>query len=109
MHTGDLRERIHVYQNTPTRNDDGQQVEVPTLYCTRRAKVAPVAGNERRVGEQVAATTDYLVTIRSDAVTRAITPAMWLAWGSRRLNIGKTYDLGADREWVEMQCTERVE
>lgn len=107
MRAGELTQSITVQQNTPTADDAGQPIASWSTYCTRRAKVVPISGRERRVAEQTAADVTHLVTVRSDATTRAITPKMRISWDSKTLHIVRAYDLDTRHQWVEIEAVER--
>ncbi len=41
---GRMTQRVSIYKNVPTTNNDGQPVEVATLVATRWAEVLPMSG-----------------------------------------------------------------
>lgn len=51
----------------------------------------------------------WIVRMRYDELTAAITPAMWLKikTTSQRLNIRRAYDPNMRRRTIEIECTER--
>jgi SPP1 family predicted phage head-tail adaptor len=108
MHVGRLRQTITVETNTPARDAAGQPIDSWATHCTRRASVLPISARERKVGQQTSADVTHVVTVRSDATTRAITPDMRITWGSLTLHITRAYDLDNAQQWVEMEATEQV-
>jgi SPP1 family predicted phage head-tail adaptor len=77
-HAGQYDKRVTVWENVPSTNDDGQQVETPVEFITRWASVKPLTGRERFLAQQTQADTTHRVRVRSDGQTRTITPAMWI-------------------------------
>jgi SPP1 family predicted phage head-tail adaptor len=107
-HAGQYDHRVTVWKNVPTPNPDGQQVEVPTEFITRWARVKPVAGRERFLAQQTQADTTHRVRVRSDGQTRTITPAMWITLrDGTRLDITRAFDVDMRRVEIEMECNHR--
>jgi SPP1 family predicted phage head-tail adaptor len=105
------RHRVTIYRNSPTRTtaDDGQRPETAAEVCKRWAYVRPVQGRERMAADQQQADVTYLVRIRSDEVTRALTHKHWLTLATgERLNIKRIFDPTQMRREIELECTERA-
>lgn len=101
MNAGRFRERITVEQKSGT--PDAANVRTGwSTYCSRRAEVTAMSGREGMLGRQVQATADYLITVRDDATTRAITPRMQVVWKGKTLKIESALLKGED---VELACT----
>jgi len=106
---GEYDQRVTIYQNQPTTNADGQEVEGEVEFLQRWAKVTPIAGQERFLAQQTQADITHRVRMRSDVQTRTITPAMWLKLlDGTRLDIKRAFDVDLRRVELELECNQRV-
>lgn len=100
MTAGKYRERISVEQKADPRDAAGTRSGW-SEFVSRRAEVVALSGREGVQARQVQGNVQYLITIRADAVTKAITPAMRVVWNGKTLGI--TAAILKDEE-VELSC-----
>lgn len=96
-----------VYQQSTATvaNTDGGFDEVPSTYCTRWCRAWPVRGVEQPAMEHQQPIVDWIVQMRYDAVTAAITTKMWIVLpGSERLNVTSVYDPDGRRRDIEIRA-----
>lgn len=89
---GDLRERVRFQARAET--DDGYGNPVAGSWSdqfTARARIMPKMGSEAVVAARMQGMQPYVITIRSNAGTRQVTPA-WRAVNDRT---GAIYDIKA--------------
>lgn len=82
MESGKLRHRVTLKRPTATENDFGKPDNTyATLGNARRsANVTARGGMEKRIADQMAATTEYLVEMRADSVTKGLLPTDEIVW-----------------------------
>ena len=104
MRAGDLRERITIQQNAPTRDGFSADVDHWSTFATLWAKVETVSGAEAIEQQRAAALLTYKITLR---YYPGITPDMRVSWRGSLLNINAIID---DRAGGDMQlvCSEVV-
>lgn len=100
MNPGKYRERISVEQKSGVTDAAGVKTGWAE-YCSRRAEVVALSGREGVQARQVQGTVQYLVTVRADDTTKAITPAMRVVWDGKTLGIEAALLKG---EEVELSC-----
>ena len=104
MSAGKYRERITVQEKSGAPDAAGV-VTAWGEYCSRRAAVVALAGREGVRARSINATVDYLVTLRADAITEAITPRMQVIWNGKALKIESALLKGRE---VELSCGSRA-
>lgn len=100
MNPGRFRERISVQQKSGATDAAGVKTGWAE-YCSRRAEVVALSGREGVQARQVQGNVQYLVTIRADATTKAIDPAMRVIWEGKTLGIQAALLKG---EEIELSC-----
>lgn len=108
INAGQYRTRVVIESPTRTQNDIGEPVETWTTYATRWAKLEPSAGREFVAAMQVVPELRGIIKLRSDSLTRAITPAMRLTYGDRTFDIEAVYDETESRREVVIWFRELV-
>lgn len=106
-----IRDRVTFTRNDPGRsaNTDGQLAESAEERFTRWAEVAPLRGRERFLAQQTQADVSYLIRVRYDRETAAVDPSWWLTLtDGTRLNIVRAFDPDRGRQWIEIECNERI-
>lgn len=111
---GKLRTRVIICRQDSTgpANTDGQIPEDEEQWTERWAEVEPLRGRERFAAAQTQADIDYRVRLHYDRWTSQIRPRYWIIIKetSERLNIVRAYDPdNGKRQWIEMECRQRVE
>lgn len=100
-----------VYKQDPdtAAQTDGAFNETELIYCTRRCKAFPLRGNETAAMEHQQAIVEWIVQMRYDSTTKAITPKMWLDLrGGERLNITSVYDASGQQREIEIRARQVV-
>ena len=106
---GGYDQRVTVWKNEPTTNDDGQRIESATEYIQRWASIKPLSGRESFLAQQTRADVTHRVRMRSDSQTRTITPKHWLTLrDGTRLNITRVFDVDMQNIEIEMECKQRI-
>ena len=98
---------ITVYQQlaSASANTDGGFDESATSYCQRWCTAFPLRGTEPKAMEAQQALTEWIVRMRFDDVTAAITTKMWIVLpGSERLNITSVHDPDGRRRDIEIKA-----
>lgn len=93
----DQRVTVQTIKSSPTRNDSNE-IDLNDdanweTHCRRWAKVVPRGGREFFQSDETQSEITHDVTLPSDPQTRAITSAMRIAWGAKRLQIVTTFDV----------------
>jgi len=110
---GEYDQRVTIKQKSTTvnPNEDGQIPETAATYATRWASVYPASmrGNDEKfVALQTRADVTHQVRMRSDDLTRAITPKMWILLADdTRLDIKLVIDVDLRRVEILMYCNEQ--
>lgn len=106
---GKFDRRMTIWQNVPTVNDDGQNVEVPTKIFERWGKILPVSGMEPIEALQQHADLTHKVRMRHDTQTATITAEMWLTKrNGDRLNIKAVRNVEEMDVEIEIDCIQRT-
>lgn len=100
MRAGELRERIDLQSNTPTRNSFGDEVEQWVTTARVWAKVTATSGNEQINQAAGVVTTVYLITIRARS---DVTPGMRVKYGDLAFDIKAVID-GSDAGSMVLDC-----
>ena len=104
----DYKTRLTIQQATESTNDVHEVELTWGTYAKRWAKLAPSSGMEFHAALQTVPMLQAIVRMRSDELTRAITPKMRLLVGTRTLNIAAIYDETNERREVVLWCVEEV-
>jgi SPP1 family predicted phage head-tail adaptor len=109
IHVGRMRDLVTFYRDVPTVAADGEKVEGATEWFSTWAEVVPIQGRERILAMQQQSDVTYRVRVRSDSLTRQLSPIHWLLLpDGTRLNITRIFDPDRKRAYLELECTERV-
>lgn len=110
---GKYNQRVTVWKNEPTTNDDGQRVENEVKFIERWAYVRPggvrrSSGGEVYRAQQQQSDLTHHVQILSDRQTRTIDTGMWLTLrDGTRLDITRIYDFDLRRIELILECNHR--
>ncbi len=104
MRAGELRERVTIQQNTPTRDGFDAAIEHWSTFATLWAKVETVSGTETIDQQRAAALLTYNITLR---YYPGITPDMRVSWRGSLLNINAIIDDRAGGD-MKLVCSEVV-
>lgn len=106
MQAGQLRHRVTIQQNTPSRDTYGEEIESWSALATVWAAVEPLAGTERYAadGAQTLATVDTRIRIR---YWSGITPGMRVLFGARTFDIQAVIHLEERQQELHLLCEER--
>lgn len=105
LQPGEYDQRVTLYRDSPTANEDGQLVEAGAAICQRWAQVRPFGGGEKHANQQQQADVTHKVKLRSDRMTRQITPRDWLLLrDGTRLDIERAYDEDLRKVQIVMEC-----
>lgn len=108
----DLKTRVIVQQvKSGATRDTNNEVDLTDddsweTYATRMAAFKTRGGSERFASDMIQAGQTHRVYVRSDATTRAISPAMRLSYDSRVFNILAAVDVDEMRQWVQLDVVE---
>lgn len=93
-------------QSTSTEaNTDGGFDEETSVYCERWCTAWPLRGKEQPAIEHQQPIVEWVVRMRFDNKTAAITTKMWIVLpGSERLNITSVYDPDGRRRKIEIKA-----
>lgn len=109
INAGKYRSRVVIEQPTRSLNDIGEPIASDwTEYITRFGAIEPSAGREFVAAMQVVPELRGIIRLRSDSLTRAITPAMRLTYGDRTFDIEAVYDETESRREVVIWFRELV-
>lgn len=102
------RRAIVYRQNASTAaNTSGEFDETEQIYCKRRCRAWPLRGREQVAMEHQHPIVEWIIQMRYDETTAAITPKMWLDLrGGERLNITSVYDATGHRREIEIRATQ---
>jgi SPP1 family predicted phage head-tail adaptor len=100
LYAGELRDRITVQQYKKAVSEDGYGQIDRTLdanwtdYCSRRAKVKTVGGQDvlNPDGSILVSTVMYEIRVRYDSLTKGIKPPMRILFGDKKLTIKSAID-----------------
>ena len=100
------RKAIIYRQNASTAaNTDGSFDETEQKFCERRCRAWPLRGKEQPAMEHQHPVVEWVVQMRYDSTTAAITPEMWLDLrGGQRLNITSVYDATGRMREIEIRA-----
>lgn len=104
MRAGELRHRIVIQLNTPTRNTFNEEVASWSTFATLWAKVETVGGAETIDQKAAAALRSHVFTVRCYP---GLLPEMRVSWDSRYFDISAVLDDNLKRE-TKLQCSEVV-
>lgn len=106
---GELNKRVSIELPTLTENDYGEMVETGyTVVGKRWAAIKPMTGQEYQLAQQTQANITHIVEMRSDCLTRTLTPLHRLRHQGRLLNITRVFDVDEARKKVTLECKEAV-
>ena len=103
LKAGDLRHRITVQKNTPTRGTSGGNVDSWTTHVTARAMIEPTTGREYVGAQQLTSSTTHKFTLRYQ---EGITPKMRIAFGSRVFDIQYVINHEERNRWLFIMAIE---
>lgn len=104
---GTYRVPVKVWKPTRSQNSYNETVPAYTeLYCKRKARISPSSGREFVAAQAVQPELSCIIAMRSDSVTRAITPDMRITRDGRTFNIGAVYDEHTLNKEVKIWATE---
>lgn len=108
MAAGAYNRRVTIQAGTESENADGQPVSAWADVADRWAKFMPAGGNERMRGVQLIAEASYILRLRADTMTRAITTKHRLLdpLTGQVFQVGRAYVV--DRKEIELQVIERI-
>ena len=99
---GLMRQRVQVWgAKPPTPNEYGEPVAAEVRIAEVWAAVEPQGGAEAARAGKTEAECVYRVVLRHLAW---VTPAHWLVWKGRRLEIDGARDPDGRGEWLELVC-----
>jgi SPP1 family predicted phage head-tail adaptor len=104
VRAGELRQRIIIEQNTPTRDSFSAEVPHWSTVATLWAKIETVSGAETIEQQQAAARLTHNMTIR---YTPGLAPAMRVSWNSRLFDIQAIIDDNKKHEMM-LVCAEAI-
>ncbi len=104
MRAGELRERIIIQANRPTRDGFNAEVAVWSTFATVWARVETLSGSESITQQAASANLTHRVTIRYLA---NVAPTMRVSWEDRTLEIVAVVPDDRRRE-MKLMCTEVV-
>ena len=104
MRAGELRNRIVIEANTPTRNSVNEEVAHWATFATLWAKVQATAGTEQIDQQRATAIVHYTIIVRSYP---GITSAMRVNWDATYFDIQAVIDDPASGE-MQLICSEVV-
>ncbi len=104
MRAGELRHRIVIQQNTPTRDAFNAEVESWASWATVWAKIETVSGSEYIEQQAAGATVTHQVTVRHRA---GIVPTMRVVFESRTFEITAVLEDNLNRA-TRLMCSEVV-
>ena len=100
---------IYQQSTATTANEDGGFDEEASTYCQRWVRAWSLRGNEPAAMEHMQAITEWVVQMRYDDVTAAITTKMWIVLpGNERLNITSVFDPDGRRRDIEIKARNAV-
>ena len=104
MRAGELRQRITIEQNTPTRDTFSAEVPHWSTFATLWAKIETVSGAETIEQQQATARLTHQMTIR---YYPGIAPAMRVSWSGRLFDIQAVIDDNVKHQTI-LQCAEAI-
>lgn len=104
MRAGDLRQRIIIEENKPTRDEFNAAVASWATFATLWAMVEATAGTEQIDQQHAQTIANYTITLRYYA---GITTAMRVHWGDLYLDIHAVLDDPASGE-MKLICSEAL-
>jgi SPP1 family predicted phage head-tail adaptor len=102
MRAGELRHRISIEQNTPTRDTFGAEIPHWSVRCVVWAQVETISGTEFVSQQQFGAALSHKVTIRH---RKGLVPTMRVMWGDRTLEILAVLEDNL-RKMITLMCSE---
>ena len=109
MPAGKRRTLVTIEQSTEADDASGQPLPTWSTFIQRWGDFEATGGSERFRGRQVSAQVTHVVELLSDSQTRAITPGMRLAVGTKTVNITVARELNGEKKLVELQGIEVVD
>ena len=107
---GDLDRRIVIERYGVIQDDFGGEVEAWTILAQRWARRSDVSDGERHQADETGASLMTRFTLRSDAVTRTITPKDRIVHDGRFWNIhGVKEAKGPRRAYLEITAAVRTD
>ena len=103
IQAGQLRHRVAIQANTPTRSATGAEVPGWTLVADRWAAVLPQAGREFYAAKQIHADVTHLITIRGPLDVR---PEMRIQMNGRLFDILSVIDVEERHQELRLLCRE---
>lgn len=103
MKAGDLRQRITIQENTPTRNDSGELIESWSTWATVWGAVEPLAGREYFNAHQVTSEVDTRMRIR---YRDGVTPQMRVSSDGRIYQIHAVVRVEERQREIHLMCSE---
>lgn len=103
MRAGDLRHRIVIQSNTPTRNDSGEPIESWSTWATVWAAVEPLSGREYFNAHQVTSEVDTRIRLRHVA---GLTAQMRVSWEGRIYQIQAVIRRDERQREIHLMCSE---
>lgn len=97
---GELDERVAIQARSRTPDGAGGYSEAWSTVATVWARVRPLSGRERLLGEQLEAPRNYRVTIRR----RAVTADHRLLWRGVALNVRFAPLVGSRELYQDLDC-----
>ena len=108
MRAGNLRHRIIIQENTPTKGTYGSTTDVWTTHSTTRASVESINGREYQGDGQVRSDTTHKFVLRVNRSLSTITPKMRISWNSRVFDIQSRVDPNERRKFQIIMAKERL-
>ena|SRR3990170_3696669 len=104
MRAGELRHRIAIQKNTPTRDEFNAEVEHWSTVASVWALVEMLSGSEFIAQQAAGAALNYKITLRDQ---ENIDPAMIVIWKAHRLEISAILR-DSHRHQMMLVCSEVV-
>ena len=105
MQPGQLDERVTIQSQVRVADAGGGYAESWQDVATVWARVRPLSGRERDMGEQLESPRDYRVTIRRRS---DVTTAHRLVWRGAALNVRFVADAGPRPLYMDLDCQRGV-
>jgi len=103
MRAGNLRHKLEIQENTPTRNAVGEEVDSWTTVATVWASIEPLSGVELLNAQQVAAETTVRIGLRYRS---GVTAAHRIKFGARIFDINVVSNVGERNRELQLLCKE---
>lgn len=109
MQSGKLRFRVDLQSYTDTVNEDREPIKTWASLGNRWASILATSGKEYEQADKNNAISTHRIRLRSDSVTRTLTPKMRITHSANVFNINYITPDRTDRRFLLAFCTVNVD